>query len=88
MKLNYNLIHNKIGLSFNDYLKYDSRDTRWKHSIVLASSDVKIILLKILFFLRAVRDWNDLPQSVTSLVHMIVSQELYMILYISKHSRK
>ena len=85
LKFLYNLIHNRIGLNFNDYLKYnDSRATRRKHENFLREFQCKKYILKYDFFPRTVRDWNSLPQCVTSLdTYDCFSRALEDILYIS-----
>ena len=72
LKFLHNIIHNKAGLNFDDYLEYNaSRDTRWKHENLLVELRCRKDVFKYSFFPRSVCEWNELPPSVTAIASSV-----------------
>ncbi len=64
----YQIVHNLIDLSFDDFFEYCPERTRWlrSHSKKLFPRHARIDALKLSFSHRSVKLWNLLPESVVS----------------------
>ena len=58
----YNTVFGLNGLGFNDYFEYYKlKNARANHPYKMQTKSPKVISVKYSFFVRIIKDWNNLP---------------------------
>ena len=60
----YKVIHGLVAIPLPDYIQYSNRISRYCHSMTFMQVSTSQNYYKYSFFLRAIVQWNALPQSI------------------------
>ena len=65
LTLLFKIVNDLVAIPADQYIRYNNRTSRNRHSKQLKVESVNSVIYKNSFFPRTIIDWNNLPQSAT-----------------------